>query len=48
MIHAGSIAALAVAFGIYVGQVLPLSMVEQKVLSVVLILGLTLVSCLGI
>ena len=48
MIHTGSIAALAVAFGIYVGQVLPLSMVEQKVLSVVLILGLTLVSCLGI
>lgn len=48
MIHSGSIAALAVAFGIYAGQVLPLSMVEQKVLSVVLILGLTLVSCLGI
>lgn len=48
MIHTGSIAALAVAFGIYVGQVLPLSMVEQKGLSVVLILGLTLVSCLGI
>jgi APA family basic amino acid/polyamine antiporter len=48
MIHTGSIAALAVAFSIYVGQVLPLSMVEQKGLSVMLILGLTLVSCLGI
>jgi APA family basic amino acid/polyamine antiporter len=48
MIHTGSIAALAVAFGIYVGQVLPLNIVEQKVLSVVLILGFTLVSCLGI
>jgi len=48
MIHTGSIAALAVAFGIYVGQVLPLSMVEQKVLSAGLILGLTVVSCLGI
>jgi APA family basic amino acid/polyamine antiporter len=48
MIHSGSIAALAVAFGAHVGQVLPFSMVEQKVLSVVLILGLTLVSCLGI
>jgi APA family basic amino acid/polyamine antiporter len=48
MIHTGSIAALAVAFGIYVGQVLPLSMVEQKGLSVGLILGLTVVSCLGI
>ncbi len=48
MIHTGSIAALAVAFGIYVSQVLPLSMVEQKVLSVLLILGFTLVSCLGI
>src|SRR5580700_7529932 len=48
MIHTGSIAALAVAFGIYVGQVLPLSMVEQKVLSGGLILALTVVSCLGI
>lgn len=48
MIHTGSIAALAVAFGIYAGQVLPLSMVEQKVLSVALILGLSVVSCLGI
>jgi APA family basic amino acid/polyamine antiporter len=48
MIHTGSIAALAVAFGIYVGQVLPLSMVEQKVLSAGLILALTVVSCLGI
>ncbi len=48
MIHSGSIAALAVAFGICVGQILPLSMVEQKVLSAVLILGLTVVSCLGI
>ncbi len=48
MIHTGSIAALAVAFGIYAGQVLPLSMVEQKMLSVVLILGFTGVSCLGI
>jgi len=48
MIHSGSIAALAVAFGIYVGQILPLSMVEQKVLSAGLILALTVVSCLGI
>jgi APA family basic amino acid/polyamine antiporter len=48
MIHTGSIAALAVAFGIYVGQVLPLSMGEQKVLSAGLILALTVVSCLGI
>lgn len=48
MIHTGSIAALAVAFGIYVGQVLPLSVVEQKALSAMLILALTLVSCLGI
>ncbi|MGB6678449.1 MAG: amino acid permease [Terriglobales bacterium] len=48
MIHTGSIAALAVAFGIYVGQVLPLSIVEQKVLSAGLILTLTVVSCFGI
>jgi basic amino acid/polyamine antiporter, APA family len=48
MIHSGSIAALAVAFGIFAGQVLPLSMMQQKLLSVGLILGLTVVSCLGI
>lgn len=48
MIHTGSIAALAVAFGIFAGQVLSLNVVEQKLLSAGLILGLTVVSCLGI
>jgi len=48
MIHSGSIAALAVAFGLYVGQVLPLSTVEQKLFSATLILTLTTISCLGI
>jgi APA family basic amino acid/polyamine antiporter len=48
MIHSGSIAALAVAFGLYVGKVLPLNMIEQKMLSAMCILALTTVSCLGI
>jgi APA family basic amino acid/polyamine antiporter len=48
MIHSGSIAALAVAFGLYVGQVLRLNAVEVKVLSVAGILTLTTISCLGI
>jgi APA family basic amino acid/polyamine antiporter len=48
MIHSGSIAALGVAFGIYAGQVFPLSPVEQKCLRVAGILVLTGVSCLGI
>ena len=48
MIHSGSIAALAVAFGLYVGQILPLNTVEQKSLSAMCILALTTVSCLGI
>ncbi|MFZ0213596.1 MAG: amino acid permease [Candidatus Acidiferrales bacterium] len=48
MIHSGSIAALAVGFGLYVGQILPLSTAEEKVLSMVCILTLTMISCLGI
>lgn len=48
MIHSGSIAALAVGFGLYMGQVLPLNPVEEKALSVTVILALTAVSCLGI
>lgn len=48
MIHSGSIAALGVAFGIYAGQLLPLSTVAQKALCVCAILGLTILSCLGI
>ena len=48
MIHSGRIAALSVALGLYVGQILPLSTMEQKALSVTFILALTTVSCLGI
>jgi len=48
MIHSGSIAALAVAFGLYAGQILALNTVEEKVLSVMCILALTTVSCFGI
>ncbi len=48
MIHSGSIAALAVAFGLYLAQVFPLNSVEVKVSSVVGILALTIISCLGI
>ena len=48
MIHSGSIAALAVGFGLYVGQILPLTTVEEKVLSAACVLALTTISCLGI
>lgn len=48
MIHSGSIAALAVAFGLYVGQILPMSTIEEKVLSVMFILAFTALSCFGI
>jgi APA family basic amino acid/polyamine antiporter len=48
MIHSGSIAALAVAFGLYVGQIFLLSTVEMKALSVMGILALTAISCMGI
>jgi len=48
MIHSGSIAALAVAFGLYAGQILGLSAIEEKVLSAMCILALTTISCFGI
>lgn len=48
MIHSGSIAALAVGFGLYVGQILPLSTLEEKILSAVCVLVFTAISCLGI
>ena len=48
MIHSGSIAGLAVAFGLFASQILPLSTVEEKVLSAAFILALTTLSCLGI
>jgi len=48
MIHSGSIAALAVAFGLYLGQVLPFHALEQKAASVACIAVLTAINCLGI
>ena len=48
MIHSGSIAALAVALGVYAGQVFQLNKADVKVLSVMGILVLTTISCLGI
>ena len=48
MIHSGSIAGLAVAFGLFAGQIFPLNTVEEKVLSAVFILALTTINCFGI
>lgn len=48
MIHSGSIAALGVAFGLYSGEVFHLNSTEERVCSVIVILGLTSVSCLGV
>ena len=48
MIHSGSIAALGIAFGLYVGQIVHLGLIQQKIISVVCILTLTALSCLGI
>lgn len=48
MIHSGSIAALAVGFGLYAGQIFPLSPFEQKLLSAACVLVFTTISCVGI
>jgi APA family basic amino acid/polyamine antiporter len=48
MIHSGSVAALGIAFGLYVGQIVHLSLAQQKIISVACILTLTMLSCLGI
>jgi APA family basic amino acid/polyamine antiporter len=48
LIHSGSIAALAVAFGLYVGQILPMTLLQEKALSAACVLAFTLISCLGI
>ena len=44
MIHSGSIAAVAVAFGLYAGQIFPLTAVQEKVLSATCIVTLTFIS----
>ncbi|HEV2287580.1 MAG TPA: amino acid permease [Candidatus Acidoferrales bacterium] len=48
MIHSGSIAALAVGFSLYAGQIFPLTLIDEKLLSAALILIFTFISCLGI
>lgn len=48
MIHSGSIAALAVGFGLYSGQIFPLSPFDQKLLSAACVLVFTAISCFGI
>lgn len=48
MIHSGSIAALGIAFALYLGQIVRLSLIQQKIISVACILTLTALSCLGI
>lgn len=48
LIHSGSIATLAVAFRIYLSQILPLTMTEQKVVGVTGVLMLTAVNCVGL
>src|SRR5579863_172616 len=48
MIHSGSIAGLAVAFGLFAGQILPLNTLYVKVLSAACILLLTTISCVGV
>lgn len=48
MIHSGSIATLAVAFGLYLSQLIPLDSTAQKAFSIACILLLTGVNCLGL
>ena len=48
LINTGSLAGLAVAFGIYAAQLVPLSAVGQKVVAVAVLLLLTWVNCLGV
>jgi basic amino acid/polyamine antiporter, APA family len=48
LIHSGSIATLAVAFRIYLAQIMPLTMTEQKFAGVTVVLVLTAVNCVGV
>jgi APA family basic amino acid/polyamine antiporter len=48
LIHSGSIATLAVAFRIYLAQVFPLTIFQQKAAGIICILALTAVNCLGV
>jgi APA family basic amino acid/polyamine antiporter len=48
LIHSGSIATLAVAFGLYLSQLMPLSAASQKAASIAVIVLLTMVNILGL
>ncbi|MGB6877387.1 MAG: amino acid permease [Candidatus Acidiferrales bacterium] len=48
LIHSGSIATLAVAFRIYLAQILPLNTTQQKLAGILCVLVLTGVNCLGV
>lgn len=48
LIHSGSIATLAVAFRIYLAQIVPLTGAQQKIAGVLCVLILTGVNCLGL
>ncbi|MGH8459617.1 MAG: APC family permease, partial [Nevskiales bacterium] len=48
MIHSGSIATLAVAFGLYLGRLLPLGPAGEKAAGLASVLFLTGVNCLGV
>lgn len=48
LIHSGSIATLAVGFRIYLAQIVPLTVVEQKAAGIACVLVLTGANCLGV
>jgi len=48
LIHSGSIATLAVAFRIYLAQIVPLTINQQKLAGVACVLVLTGLNCLGV
>ena len=48
LIHSGSIATLAVAFRLYLAQIIPLTSMQQKAAGILLVLVLTGVHCLGV
>lgn len=48
LIHSGSIATLAVAFRIYLAQLFPLTVFQQKSAGIICILALTAVNCFGV
>jgi APA family basic amino acid/polyamine antiporter len=48
LIHSGSIATLAVAFRLYLAQIIPLTQVQEKASGIICVLVLTAVNCFGL